>query len=88
MLQSDWLQLAAESGFELEKRLELSTEVMPNLERFEGMAERFMSHPRIARFAGQTLKLRLLENVIAGYLMAESVRSGYHTYDALIMRAN
>jgi SAM-dependent methyltransferase len=87
MLQSEWLGLAEKSGFELERRLELSTEVMPNLERFESMAQRFMSHPRLARFAGQTLKLRLLENVIAGYLMAESVRSGYHTYDALVLKA-
>lgn len=87
MPQSDWLALAVESGFELEERVELSHEVLPNLERFEHMAERFMGHPRLARFAGQTLKLRLLENVIAGYLMAESVRVGYHTYDALVLRA-
>lgn len=87
LTQRDWLATAADVGWKVKKVIPLSDEVMPNLVRFEHMAERFMGHPILARFAGKALRLRLLENVIAGYLMAESVRSGLHTYDLVVLEA-
>lgn len=83
--QADWLQLAAASGFRVHHIHELSKEVLPNLERFERMAEKFMRHRHIGRFMGRGLRLRLLENVVAGYLMAESVRVGRHRYDMIVL---
>lgn len=87
LTQHDWLAAAVDVGWKVQRVIPLSDEVMPNLVRFEHMAERFMGHPVVARFAGKTLRLRLLENVIAGYLMAESVRSGLHTYDLVVLEA-
>lgn len=86
--QSDWINAAQGAGFEVVHVTPLSNEVLPNLERFEHLAERFMSHSNIAFIAGRILRLRLLENVIAGYLMAESVRAGLHTYDMITLRRN
>lgn len=85
LAQNEWIALAKASGFRRAEIKPLSKEVLPNLERFEHMAERFMSYPRTARLMGRYLGLRILENVIAGYLMAESVRDGFHTYDMITL---
>jgi len=85
LAQKEWLALARQSGFRKAKITKLSHEVLPNLERFERMAARFMAHPRSAKLLGHGLGLRLFENVIAGYLMAESVREGFHTYDMITL---
>lgn len=85
LAQDEWIALASAAGLKLSSVKALSSEVLPNLERFERMAERFMSYPRTAQLTGRYLGLRILENVIAGYLMAESVRDGLHTYDMITL---
>lgn len=85
LTQREWLALARRSGFRRTGITPLSHEALPNLERFERMAERFMTHPRSARLLSRGLGLRLIENVSAGYLMAESVRQGLHTYDMITL---
>ena len=85
LTQREWLGMARRAGFRHSRVVPLSHEVLPNLERFERMAIRFMRHKRLARLAGRTIGLRLLENVVAGYLMAESVRLGYHRYDMVVL---
>lgn len=81
-----WLERARMAGLDLDYSIDLSEEVLPNLERFERWAMAFMKRRRLAITVGKVLRLRLLENVIAGYLMAESVRSGFHTYQLVVLR--
>lgn len=85
LTQSEWIRLAKKRGFRVRRVQELSSEVLPNLERFERLAEKFMARKRIARVLARRLGLRILENVIAGYLMAESVRAGHHRYDMIVL---
>ena len=85
--QSEWLQWAADAGWQPVTTMALSHEVMPNLERFESLAERFLSHQTIAHLAKRVIRGPLLDNAVAGYLMADSVRCGLHTYDMLVLRA-
>lgn len=84
-VQADWLADARAEDFRVSAVLPLSAEVMPNLQRFERLAGRFLAHPRLARLLGSRLGVRAIENVVAGYLMAESVRSGLHTYDMIVL---
>ncbi len=85
--QREWLQAAEQAGWRLAHHQALSREVMPNLQRFERMASRFLSRPGLASLIVKTVPGRLLQNAVAGYLMAQTVKDGLHTYDMLVLRA-
>lgn len=87
-VQSVWIQRATAAGWRLADRVPLSDEVMPNLERFERGGTVVMRHARVAQFLKLILPKRLLANAVAGYLMADSVRHGYHTYEMLTFEAS
>ncbi|MEU4530016.1 methyltransferase domain-containing protein [Micromonospora ureilytica] len=86
--QSEWLKVAKEARWRHIRTVSLNAEVMPNLVRFEAMSERFLRHRFIARTAKSLVRSRLLENAIAGYLMAQSLREGLHTYDMIVLQAS
>lgn len=81
-----WLSLAERSGWRLRENTDLSIEVMANLEKLESLASRFLKRRRLARLVRYLPRRRLFENVIAGFLMAESVRQGLHTYRLLVLQ--
>lgn len=81
--QGDWMANANACGLRLVERLPLNAQVMPNLERFEAGAELALAQPELLKLASRFVPRRLLENIVAGYLMASTVRCGLHTYDLL-----
>ncbi|MEV4387261.1 methyltransferase domain-containing protein [Micromonospora sp. NPDC049580] len=85
--QTEWIKAARDAGWRHVETISLSSEVMPNLVRFEAMSERFLKHRIIARTAVKLFRSRLFENAIAGYLMAQSIREGLHTYDMIVLQA-
>jgi ubiquinone/menaquinone biosynthesis C-methylase UbiE len=85
--QSDWLERSQVAGWRLVERMPLSNEVMPNLERFERGGAKALRHIVITRLMQKMLPGRLVGNVVAGYLMAQSVREGWHQYDMLVLEA-
>ncbi len=85
LTQSDWVENAATCGLRLVERLPLSEQVTPNLERFEAGAEIALSQPEFLKFARRLVPQHLLGNIVAGYLMAATVRAGLHTYDLLLL---
>lgn len=58
----------------------------PDTERALKLTEKSMSVSNaLTQLLSRGLGLRLIENVSAGYLMAESVRQGLHTYDMITL---
>ena len=82
---SEWRHAATESGWAVRDFRDLRSEVMPNLERFERLASGLIRRAWLARASRLLLPLDLTNNVIAGYLMAQSVRQGFHTYGVAVL---
>lgn len=87
MQRDEWCALAEASGWKVVARLDLSDQVLPNLVTFEELALRFLRRNRLARLVTRISRSELLENVIAGYLMAQTVRDRLHTYEHITLRA-
>lgn len=83
LTQGEWIDRAQQSGLELEERISLKHEVMPNLERFEKASALAVRRRQILMLANKILPSRLTANIVAGYLMAQTVRDGLHSYDLL-----
>ncbi len=76
----DWRRTAAGCGLRIVEELDLTEQIVPNLERLAAIAERFVSRPRLARAARAVAPRTLLMNAVAAYLMPLAVRAGAHTY--------
>jgi ubiquinone/menaquinone biosynthesis C-methylase UbiE len=77
---TEWRNACSRTGWIESESRDLSTEVMPNLERFERLAKALIDRRSLAFIAVRTLPGDLMNNVVAGYLMAQSVREGLHLY--------
>jgi ubiquinone/menaquinone biosynthesis C-methylase UbiE len=86
---SAWREAARQAGWSVDSDGvdDLRAEVMPNMERFERMAQRYLNHPRTVRWSRRIWRGHLLDNAIAGYLMAQTVRQGLHTYQSVTLTA-
>jgi SAM-dependent methyltransferase len=86
---SAWREAARQAGWSVDSDGvdDLRSQVMPNLERFERMAQRYLGHPRTVRWSRRIWRGHLLDNAIAGYLMAQTVRQGLHTYQSVTLTA-
>jgi SAM-dependent methyltransferase len=82
----EWLAAVTAAGLDVVEDVDLTRAILPNLYRFEQMAERYLAHPRMARVSARILAPELLANVIAGYLMPLTTASGAHTYRSLVCR--
>jgi len=82
-----WRDVAREAGFIVDSEADLTAAIMPNLQRLERIAGRFVKHPRLTRAAHRCLPPQTLMNIVAGYLMPAVVRGGGHTYRAIVLRA-
>jgi SAM-dependent methyltransferase len=81
-----WKEAVVDAGFEITEDLDLSAEIMPNLERLARVAEnRFVSHPVRARVLKRLLPTALVTNAVAGYLMPLSVQLEAHTYRMAVL---
>lgn len=81
-----WKSTAVEAGFEIVEDLDLSDEIMPNLERLARIAEnRFVAHPVRARVLKRVLPTALVTNAVAGYLMPLTVQLSAHTYRMVVL---
>jgi len=85
MSADDWSVLCEKLRWHFLSRHDLSSAVMPNLERFERLADRLLDKPLLVRIAGLVFPRDLMNNVIAGYLMAQSVRQGFHSYGLVVL---
>lgn len=82
---SDWKRAAVSAGWRLQRFTNLSHEAMPNLERFERLANGLLRRPALAHAVKWFLPGDLTNNVIAGYLMAQSVRQILHVYGFAVL---
>lgn len=82
----EWISVAARAGWRLIAHDDYSDQVMPNLERFERLASALVTRQRLASLASLLAPRHLMNNVIAGYLMAQSMRQKCYTYGLLVMR--
>jgi SAM-dependent methyltransferase len=80
-----WKRAAAARGLRVAEELDLTAQIVPNLERLAAVAERFLSRPRLARAAQVVAPRPLILNVVAAYLMALVVRAGAHTYRLIVL---
>ena len=76
---------AARCGLRVAEELDLTAQIVPNLERLAAIAERFLSRPRLARAAQVLAPRPLVLNVVAAYLMPLAVRAGAHTYRLIVL---
>ena len=84
--QSVWIDAANEAGWILDETLPLSHEIMPTLRRFERGAELALRSSLATRLVRRVVPKRLVGNVVAGYLMSQSIREGYHKYELLVLK--
>ncbi len=82
----DWRALCEELSWRPLTEQDLSCAVLPNLERFERLADRLLSRPIVAKVANLIFPRDLMNNVVAGYLMAQSVRQGFHSYGLVVLK--
>ncbi len=81
-----WKSAAIDASFDITEDLDLSDEIMPNLERLARVAEsRFVAHPVRARVLKKLLPTALVTNAVAGYLMPLTVRLRAHTYRMVVL---
>lgn len=80
-----WLTLAQEVGFLVERVEDLSEAIMPNLRRFEWMANKYFKYPIVSRTLMHMAPPHLLRNAVAGLLMPTTLRAGAHSYNAVVL---
>lgn len=80
----DWLRVADASGLRVVEELDLTAQIVPNLDRLAAIAQRFLARPRVVRLARAVLPDALLMNAVAAYLMPLVVQAGGHTYRLLV----
>jgi ubiquinone/menaquinone biosynthesis C-methylase UbiE len=80
-----WRRVASECSLQVTEELDLTSQIEPNLARLEGVAQRFVSRPRLARMSRAVAPETLLMNAVAAYLMPLVVRAGAHTYRLLTL---
>jgi hypothetical protein len=83
----DWLGSAGRCGFCAADILDLTEQIMPNLLRFERMAEHYLRRRIFQRALRAVLPAQLIDNIAAAYLMPITVRSGIHRYSCVVLRA-
>lgn len=81
----DFKRVAQDAGMAVIEELDLTSWIAPNLRRLACIAERFVSHPRVARAARVVAPEALLMNAVAAYLMPLVVGAGAHTYRLLTL---
>lgn len=81
----EWKAEAAEHELYVIEERDLTAQIAPNLARLEAIAERFVSHPRLARLARAVVPDALLMNAVAAYLMPLVVRAEAHTYRLIVL---
>lgn len=80
-----WKHLARARDLELVEELDLTAQIVPNLDRLAAIAQRFVSRPRIARMSRRLAPEALVSNAVAALLMPLVVRAGAHTYRLLAL---
>ncbi len=76
-----WQRVAHAAGLRVTEDLDLTAQIMPNLERLARITKtRFLSHPLRARLLKRLVPGTLLTNAVSGYLIPLTVRIGAHTY--------
>ncbi len=72
--------LSTKNGLHVIKEEDLSKFVIPTMQRFERMAERFFKRPRIGKFASRLLPQEFTYNAVSGMLMPILFRKGVFEY--------
>jgi ubiquinone/menaquinone biosynthesis C-methylase UbiE len=82
----EWRRAAHENGLRVIEDLDLSHQIMPNLERLARIVDtRFLSHPVRARLLKRVVNETLLTNAVSGYLAPITVGLGIHTYRLVML---
>ncbi len=74
------------AGFTIEKIIDHSKVIMPNLKQLERRAFKFFNHPKLARILLKILPSKLLMNAVAGILMPLTVDCEVHGYYQINIR--
>lgn len=86
MTFTEWLGTSESIGFELKEEEDLTDKIMPNLLRFQGMAERYFKRIRLAKFIKTIAPDLLIKNSIAAMLMPDVVKAGAHKYRFVVLK--
>lgn len=85
-LLADVLRAHERAGFSIRETNDLSAAMLPNLLRFQTLALKLLKRPWIHRLLSIVMPQKLLENAIAGLLMAENVAAGVQGYFETVAR--
>lgn len=81
-----WQDAALQAGLRVTEDVDLTAQIMPNLERLARVAETgLLSHPLRARLLKLVVRRPLLMNAVAGYLSPLTIMAGAHTYRLLTL---
>jgi ubiquinone/menaquinone biosynthesis C-methylase UbiE len=80
-----WLSIAKDAGFTVLSTNDLSSAIMPNLERFQFLARGFYKYPRFSNQLTRILPPSLVRNSVAGLLMPFTVSAGAQRYYSIVL---
>lgn len=80
-----WVQLANNAEFQVERVEDFSEAIMPNLLRFQKLARGYFKFPALSNVLLQVLPPHLVKNSIAGLLMPFTVRAGAQGYYMIVL---
>lgn len=80
-----WLSIARETGFTVLCTNDLSSAIIPNLERFQFLARGFYKYPWFSNQLTRVLPPSLVKNSVAGLLMPFTVSAGAQRYYSIAL---
>ncbi len=81
-----FVRKAKQAGFKITHEENVSSYVVPTMERFSKLASIFFGFPRLARFVAKLLPKEFAYNAVSGFLMPELVKSGLAQYMITVLK--
>lgn len=82
---SQWTDIAKQLGFKVEMNDDISYAILPNLKRFNRIANKYYKNKNIAKLVYRLMSKNLIKNTVAGSLLPFSIAQKMQKYQRIIL---
>ncbi len=82
---SEWISIAEKVGFKVEMNDDISYAILPNLKRFNRIANKYYKNKTLAKLVYRLMSKNLIKNTIAGSLLPFSIAQKMQKYQRIIL---
>ncbi len=82
---SQWIDIAKQIGFTVEMNDDISYAILPNLKRFNRIANKYYKNKGLAKLVYRLMSKNLIKNTIAGSLLPFSIAQKMQKYQRIIL---